>query len=145
MNNLIYPAQSLWLFCRSTHCSQSQSLLLTLKDASNFVIESLFQLTNVVMLKQTSTNYSLFHPVPLPDHHILPSRLSHNHLRNSLPTKRLAIHERLAPHARQGIEDRRNKQHDGRGDQRRRRAGDERQPLPNGHDEVDGGARVISL
>jgi len=66
----------------------------------------------------------------------------HNHLRNTLPTQRLAPDKVLPPDPSQRIEDSSDEQEKRRDDQTRR-LGDDREPLNDAHDEVDGGAHVI--
>lgn len=61
-----------------------------------------------------------------------------------MPPKRLAVSESLTPHAREPVQDGRDKQDDRSGDERRR-TGNDGQPLDNGHDQVGGSTRVVGL
>lgn len=67
---------------------------------------------------------------------------SHNHLRNPLPTKRLAIHESLSPHSSKQVERRRDQQNNSRRDQRCDSCND-RQPLDQAHDTINSGAHIV--
>ena len=70
--------------------------------------------------------------------------LLNNHLRNALPSQRLTGSELLLLEASEGVEQGGDQQHDGAGDQARSIA-DERKPLHQAHDAVDGGAHVVCL
>jgi len=70
--------------------------------------------------------------------------LSHNHLCNSLTSQRLTALELLSLDAGQRVERGREEQDDRGGDQGCR-VPNERQPLDDGHDQVDGGTRVVRV
>ena len=76
--------------------------------------------------------------------HVCPSFVSNNHLRNTLPTKRLAIHECLPSNPGKEIAKCSNKQ-DNSGSDQGGNSRDDREPLDEGHDAVDGGAHVVGL
>lgn len=70
------------------------------------------------------------------------TRLLHDHLRNTLATKRLTSGEFLLLEPSQRVESGRNEQHDSGSDQARRVA-DQREPLDHAHSRVDSGAHVV--
>lgn len=68
--------------------------------------------------------------------------LSNNHLRHTLSTKRFTTHKLILPRRSNSIERACNQQEHGSSDQTRG-ADDERQPLHQAHDAVDGRSHVV--
>lgn len=76
------------------------------------------------------------------NHTLSPGGPLYDHLRHALATERLGTDKGLSLDTRQQVARCRGRQHDGLGDQGRR-AGDDAEPLDEGHDAVRGGAHVI--